>query len=219
MSQALSVFNRNGLALTAATLAQFAPTTSAQLAGVLSDEAGSGGGIVRATSPSFTGTIGVGGATAAASGAGVSFPATQSASSDANTLDDYEEGTWTPVLRDASAGNAASATAVVGQYVKIGRLCFCHGQLVNINTTGLNAAGNVFITGLPFASANLGASWPGSVYIGSISTVEGVAVILQTTSTSYCRLYATSTTDSAFMLVSALTSGSADVVFSIFYEV
>ena len=29
-------------------------------------------------------------------GTGISFPATQSASSDANTLDDYEEGAWTP---------------------------------------------------------------------------------------------------------------------------
>ena len=42
----------------------------------------------------FPATIGVGNATPAASGAGISFPATASASSDANTLDDYEEGTW-----------------------------------------------------------------------------------------------------------------------------
>jgi hypothetical protein len=41
----------------------------------------------------FPTTIGVGGATPSASGSGISFPATQSASSDANTLDDYEEGT------------------------------------------------------------------------------------------------------------------------------
>ena len=44
-----------------------------------------------ATGGSFATTIGVGGATPAASGSGISFPATQSASSDANTLDDYEE--------------------------------------------------------------------------------------------------------------------------------
>ncbi len=39
--------------------------------------------------------IGLGG-TSPSSGTGITFPATQSASSDANTLDDYEEGTWTP---------------------------------------------------------------------------------------------------------------------------
>ena len=54
------------------------------------------GAVALASLPSFTTTIGVGGATASASGTGITFPATQSASSDANTLDDYEEGTWTP---------------------------------------------------------------------------------------------------------------------------
>jgi hypothetical protein len=49
----------------------------------------------------FPTTIGVGGATPSASGSGISFPATQSASSDANTLDDYEEGTWTPTTSTA----------------------------------------------------------------------------------------------------------------------
>jgi len=43
-----------GDALTSGTLAQFAATTSTQLAGVLSDETGSGGGFVRATSPTLT---------------------------------------------------------------------------------------------------------------------------------------------------------------------
>ncbi len=43
-----------GDALTTSSLAQFATTTSAELAGVLSDETGSGGGFVRATSPALT---------------------------------------------------------------------------------------------------------------------------------------------------------------------
>ena len=57
------------------------------------------------------------------SGAGITFPATQSPSSDANTLDDYEEGTWTPVL-SGSAGSAGgyTATVAVGRYTKIGRV-------------------------------------------------------------------------------------------------
>jgi hypothetical protein len=46
----------------------------------------------------FPTTIGVGDATPSASGSGISFPATQSASTNANTLDDYEEGTWTPTI-------------------------------------------------------------------------------------------------------------------------
>jgi hypothetical protein len=47
-----------------------------------------------------------------ASGSGISFPATQSASSDANTLDDYEEGTWTPTVNNmTTTGTPAYAVA------------------------------------------------------------------------------------------------------------
>ena len=54
-------------------------------------------GLISATTTGKVGTtLGVGAATPSASGAGITFPATQSASTDANTLDDYEEGTWTP---------------------------------------------------------------------------------------------------------------------------
>jgi hypothetical protein len=48
----------------------------------------------------FPTTIGVGGATPSTSGAGITFPATQSASSNVNTLDDYEEGSWTPTYSE-----------------------------------------------------------------------------------------------------------------------
>jgi hypothetical protein len=74
----------------------------------------------------FPTTIGVGGATPSASGSGISFPATQSASSDANTLDDYEEGTFSPSFSGSggSAGAAAIA-AVSGRYTKNGTNCNC----------------------------------------------------------------------------------------------
>jgi hypothetical protein len=64
-------------------------------------------------------TIGVGGATPSTSGSGITFPATISISSNVNTLDDYERGTWTP-----TDGSGAGLTFTVngGLYVKIGRL-------------------------------------------------------------------------------------------------
>jgi hypothetical protein len=78
--------------------------------------------------PSFTTTIGVGAATASASGAGITFPATQSASSDANTLDDYEEGTWTATVTPQTSGTI-SLSAPTGSYTKIGRQVFCSAKL------------------------------------------------------------------------------------------
>jgi hypothetical protein len=94
-------------------------------------------------------TISVGNATPSASGAGVTFPATQSASTDANTLDDYEEGTWTGTLKGlTTAGNSPTAT---GTYTKIGRLVMATINFSSVNTTG--AAGILAISGLPFANS------------------------------------------------------------------
>jgi hypothetical protein len=70
------------------------------------------------TTPIIATTMGVGGATPSGSGSGITFPATQSASTDANTLDDYEEGTWTPTDQ---SGAGLSLSAMNGYYTKIGR--------------------------------------------------------------------------------------------------
>lgn len=71
-------------------------------------------------------TISVGGATPSTSGAGISFPATQSASTDPNTLDDYEEGTYTPTYQGFTLGNGTLNSAV---YVKVGNIVYCAGRL------------------------------------------------------------------------------------------
>lgn len=97
----------------------------------------------------FPATISVGGATPAASGAGISFPATASASSDANTLDDYEEGSWTPVVEGSTSAGTASYNVQVGSYTKIGNRVFFQFR---VNYSGGTGTGNLRISGLPFAS-------------------------------------------------------------------
>ena len=99
-------------------------------------------------------TISVGGATPAASGAGITFPADQTiigASSDANTLDDYEEGIWTPT--DAS-GASLTFTNNGSSYTKVGRLVTVNFEITFPSTAN---GSNVAIS-LPFtpASANRG---------------------------------------------------------------
>jgi len=119
--------------------------------------------------PSFTSTIGVGGATASASGAGVSFPATQSASSNANTLDDYEEGTWTAT--DVS-GAGLSFTNTTQTYTKIGRVVTINIENLAWPVTANTA--NVELGGLPFTSAQVGGG--GGISNYSSSTV-GMVVL------------------------------------------
>jgi hypothetical protein len=80
---------------------------------------------------------------------GISFPATQSAQSDANTLDDYEEGTWTPVISGSTTAGTGTYTARVGTYTKIGNLVTVSAYVLLTAHTG---TGNLVFTGLPFAS-------------------------------------------------------------------
>jgi hypothetical protein len=78
---------------------------------------------------------------------GITFPAIQSASSNANTLDDYEEGTWTPVITAAS-GSITTYTSA-GTYTKIGNLVVAQYQYgITNNGTGATA---IVLNGLPFA--------------------------------------------------------------------
>jgi len=113
------------------------------------------GNVVRATQPQFTNTIGVGTA-ASASGSGVSFPATQSPSTDKNTLDDYEEDVWTPTVTSGS-GSLTSYTAS-GYYTKVGR--HVHATIVISITNNGTGAGSIAAT-LPFTAAS-GPLWVGS---------------------------------------------------------
>ena len=81
------------------------------------------------------------------SGAGITFPATQSASSDANTLDDYEEGDWTP-----SIGGTSTTTNSYGKYTKIGNVVTCQFrvEILSMGTGSLTT-----LSGFPFNSAAL----------------------------------------------------------------
>jgi hypothetical protein len=89
------------------------------------------------------------GSTLNLSGGQIAFPATQNASGDANTLDDYEEGTWTPVATSSTGSITSYASA--GRYTKIGRTVFVQGRisLTNVGTAG----GRLMNSGLPFTSS------------------------------------------------------------------
>ena len=98
--------------------------------------------------------LGVGNATPSTSGAGITFPATQSASSDANTLDDYEEGTWTPVLNRVTGGAITASVSIdSATYVKIGKSIILNAS-ITVNSVSSQGSGVNYITGLPFNPAN-----------------------------------------------------------------
>jgi len=101
---------------------------------------------------------------------GMAFPATQVPSANANTLDDYEEGTWTPVYGGSSSNPTCTYDAQFGFYTKVGRVVTC---TVLLRTTAASGgSGFLTLTGLPFTSANVasgidGGPGSGSVYLSS----------------------------------------------------
>lgn len=85
------------------------------------------------------------------SGGQLSFPATQNASADANTMDDYEEGTWTPAVAGSSTAGAQTYATQAGRYTKIGRVVFYEFYIIMSALDG-TTAGDIRITGLPFSA-------------------------------------------------------------------
>lgn len=84
--------------------------------------------------------------------AGISFPAVQVASSGVNVLDDYEEGSWTPVIGGSGGTSGQTYAAQVGRYIKIGKLVVAefYAELTAKGTITTS----VQIQGLPFTSEN-----------------------------------------------------------------
>ena len=94
-------------------------------------------------------------------GGGVKFPATQVASADPNTLDDYEEGTWTP-----SVGGNATYSLQSGFYTKIGRIVYVQFA---IEVIILGTGSTTQISGLPF-NTSTGNSAGSSHYFGNLAS-------------------------------------------------
>lgn len=134
----------------------------------------------------------------------VKFPASQNASADANTLDDYEEGTFTPVIA-SSGGGSATYTTQTGTYTKVGdRVYFSIS--ITLATKGTLAAGNVTITGLPFtvssALITAYAVMPGSL----LTTTAGSVCADSNLSTTVVRLFTFTAGVSALLTVADLAA-------------
>ena len=104
----------------------------------------------------------------------------------ANLLDDYEEGTWIPVL--ASDASVSSYTTQVGKYTKIGNVVTANFN-VQMAAVGSFAGAIINITGLPFNSASNACDEIGTVNVRDPASAFGGNVYLRLVSgDSYVRL-------------------------------
>jgi len=137
----------------------------------------------------------------------------------ANKLDDYEEGTWTPVFKDSS-NNSASAGTASGTYVKIGSVVHVQGNLININTSGLTSGDIALLIGLPFVINTASATrCHGLLQTNDVTFSEGTPYIQGINNQSKCNFRFNKTGAVAQgMAVNTFSSGVADVFFSMSYQ-
>jgi len=174
----ITITNGTGaITIAAASSAPGGSTTQVQY-----NNAGAFGGISGVTTDgtriTHATTLSVGAATPSTSGAGITFPATQSASTDANTLDDYEEGTWTPTVIGSTTAGTGTYSSQLGRYTKVGRLVSLEVYLIWSAHTG---TGNLQFSNLPFtvnSSVNSGVS------IGYFETIGLTALNVATAFTA-----------------------------------
>ena len=112
-------------------------------------------------------------------GSGITFPATPIATTDVNTLDDYEEGTWTPALM--AAGYTATYVSNVGKYTKIGNQVFI-SLYISLSASIAVVPGNgLAIGGLPFSSSTSSNAASTAMTAGDIQNIAYGAGELQLT--------------------------------------
>lgn len=104
--------------------------------------------------------------------AGVKFPGTQVAVADVNTLDDYEEGTFTPAIAFGGAAVGVTYASQVGFYTKIGnRVLF--NFYIELTSNG-SSVGTFSFSGLPFTAKNTTNAYaPFSIYGAGLSGMSG----------------------------------------------
>lgn len=141
------------------------------------------------------------------------FPATQNASAGANTLDDYEEGTWTPTLAFNGASTGITYTTQAGNYIKIGKLVFVQGRVI-ISSKG-SSTGSASIRSLPFTAT--GQYFPGPVgfYTGFSGLTSTPVVYAEASNTFLNVMHGGATTIAA--LNDANFTNTSDIIFSAVY--
>jgi hypothetical protein len=144
---------------------------------------------------------------------GITFPATQSASSDANTLDDYEEGTWTP-----SVGGNATYNYQQGNYTKVGRLVVARFT-VSIGTLGTGST--TTLSGLPFSTASITGRWGGCIHYFAGLAANAINLLIYADGASTNMLFSTVTSSGAGITVdnAAIFGNGALVQATVIYQV
>jgi hypothetical protein len=138
----------------------------------------------------------------------------------ANKLDDYEEGIWTGMVADAASGGNESSSLVYGTYTKVGNMVYVQFNVSNVDTTGLTAGNDVYITGLPFATASVtgNAKYTGTAHL-SVVTFSETPFLNADESATVLRIGENNSGAGVdFVVVTQLSSATSDIHGNLVYQ-
>jgi hypothetical protein len=131
-----------------------------------------------------------------------------------NTLDSYEEGTWTPALANIGTG---TYTHQVGRYTKIGNLVTASVH-IDINVLG-TASGSVDITNLPFTASAVSNNYgsASSIHAQNFTTAaEGLNVLINP-NTAVANVFSGSGATSAAVNLTHAVMGTGNLLCTLVY--
>ena len=140
----------------------------------------------------------------------IKFPAAQNASADANTLDDYEEGTWTPTIKFGSGNTGVTYSGQYGTYTKVGRVVTFTCYLL-LATKG-SSTGALNINGLPFTSIGGNMFYNYAVRPQACASLSGGCVAYLGTSDNILYVNQTVTGSTIDVTDTNLTNGSSFII-------
>ena len=153
---------------------------------------------------------------------GVTLGTTVGTYNAANTIDDYEEGTWTPTYEPAS-GSFTSITydSQAAEYVKIGRLVYVTGRLRTDAITVGTASGTVRISGLPFTTDGTNFRGVTTIYGSSWGTNRPNFVLTLASATQLALYRHNEPNDVATVTVTDMATGanSNNIYFNCVYQI
>jgi hypothetical protein len=132
-----------------------------------------------------------------------------------NTLDSYEEGTWTPSFGADGSNPTMTYSAQVGRYTKIGNLVTAYCQIITASRSG--GSGALTVDGLPFTVApavTFASATIGFNYNWNTPPLNAGAQ----GSTTHVILYQDATTNTGATPVDIVASGNSYFYFVVSYE-
>lgn len=164
----------------------------------------------------------IGGTTVINNTGGIVFPDAGGSgfSVETNTLSDFEEGSWLPLLTNPDGDEQTGTLSRRGTYVRIGNTVTVWGTSENVEFgSPITAGDTIQVQGLPFEAKSL--STPNELYIGTgyfayAGGTPPIPYILD--GTSYIRFLVPTTTAATLLDFGDLTSTSSDLHYTITYQ-